>query len=230
MLASLALPELLGPVQVVTPPSGLVVSLVDAKQSCRVEYSDEDVLITTYIQAAQDLAAQALGDGRELRSAVYDVPLSRWWDWDPVGLPSHQGWPHWNYNIPQGIYGVPLLVPRPPLQSVASITWYDSNGNAQTLDPSKYLVEVPQRQFGRVWLNPSWARPYLDPNRPHPIIVRINAGYASADSVPAGIKAAILMLVTHWYDRRAAVSVANLTEAPLAFRALLESESWGGYC
>jgi len=56
------------------------------------------------------------------------------------------------------------------------------------------------------------------------------AGYsADGTSVPAPVKAAVLMLVAHlWRNRETAAEVA-LTEVPMGTKALLDTIRWGSY-
>jgi uncharacterized phiE125 gp8 family phage protein len=55
------------------------------------------------------------------------------------------------------------------------------------------------------------------------VTVRFVAGYgATAAAVPFGLKAAIKMLVAHWYARREPVNIGNLvTPIPLTIDSLL---------
>ena len=56
---------------------------------------------------------------------------------------------------------------------------------------------------------------------PNAVTVRFVAGYTS---VPAGIKAAMKLLIGHWYKNREAVNVGNIVNVmPLAVESLLWS-------
>jgi hypothetical protein len=43
------------------------------------------------------------------------------------------------------------------------------------------------------------------------------------------VKAAILMLVGQWYERRMAADSVSLSEMPFGVKALLDSVKWGSY-
>lgn len=90
-----------------------------------------------------------------------------------------------------------LWVPRPPLQSVTSITYVDLDGNSQTLDTSIYQVvtgdnPVIVEAYGEQW--PST----LD--KPEAVTVTYVAGYGDdADDIPHPIREAILMTAGNWF-------------------------------
>jgi uncharacterized phiE125 gp8 family phage protein len=53
--------------------------------------------------------------------------------------------------------------------------------------------------------------------------VTFTAGYGAADAVPSALKAAILLLIGHWYGNREAVVTGTIaTELPMAVAALIE--------
>lgn len=199
------LASLLGPLELVSPPSGLVVSLGLAKQQCRVDPGNtaEDALLTGYLRAAQRLCEREIAGQRQFLTATYSVPVLAWW-------------------------GGPLRLPLPPLQSVVAVTYYDTGGNLQTLDPAAYLVRTPLRLPGTIERAPSKSFPAVQGDRRLPIAVTFTAGYGAAAQVPDTIVQAILLLVGYWYDNRAA---AGTVPGEIAFgvQSLLEAEGYGGY-
>lgn len=113
-----------------------------------------------------------------------------------------------------------LIELKPNLQSVTSVTYIDTNGDEQTVDAADYLVDTAAPvgaicpAYGKSW--PS-AR-----NQRNSVKVTFVCGFASADKVPAKIKQALLMLVTHWWNNREAVTVgAAMAETPIGVRQLL---------
>lgn len=52
------------------------------------------------------------------------------------------------------------------------------------------------------------------------VAVTFTAGYGAAAAVPAAIKAAVLLLLTHWFQNRAAV-VEDVAELPMGVSALI---------
>lgn len=119
----------------------------------------------------------------------------------------------WEYRIHQfPLAGGPIYLPLPPLRSVESVTYIDTSGSEQTLATSEYVVET-QTRVGliREAYNKTWPTA-----RAEPFAVRISftAGYgASASDVPAPIRAAIKLVMTHFYDNRGAVDPEALRAA-----------------
>lgn len=191
--------DIRGPLELVTAPSGPAVDLTRAQTQCRVDAVTHDAELTDLIGAAVDYAEQNIPGGRQLLQATYDLPLTGWWCRE-------------------------LQLPRPPLVSVASVTYYDTDGTLTTLATTQYLVRTPQRGPGLIhWHPDADAAPSLE-CRPFPVMVRFIAGYASATAIPASIRQALLLLVAHWFDNKGAVG------QPLeAADRLLQMNGWGSY-
>lgn len=183
--------------KLVTPPTDTPVSLAEMKEHLRVDQSNEDTTITALIQAA---TAHLEGEdgwlGRALMTQTWDLQLD---------------------TFPDGSISVPL----PPLQSVTSITYLDSTGASQTLDPATYRVDVVSKPGVIARLSDQW--PDVQ-DTVGTVTIRFVAGYQDAASVPAPIKAAMKLLVGHWYENREAVTLAQIpSELPLAVQSLLAS-------
>ena len=112
-----------------------------------------------------------------------------------------------------------IEVPLPPLRSVASITYIDSDGDLQTLAPSAYVVDttsdpgVITPAYGTAW-------PASRSER-NAVRIQFKAGFsADAAGVPAGIKQAILLRVADLFEHREAQGdqlVPNPAEDALLF-------------
>jgi len=178
----------------ITGPSLEPVSLADVKAHLRVDTDDEDALLTAAIVSAR-VHVEAV-TRRALIEQSWRVYLDRW--------PRRRI----------------VKLPVAPLMSVDTVTVYDVDGAPQVVDPDDYetdVVAVP-------------ARLVLAATAPTPIGRAVNgieidvtAGYgASSVDVPAPLRHAVLMLVTHWYEHRGAVGhdLAVLV-APLGFEALV---------
>lgn len=114
----------------------------------------------------------------------------------------------------------------PPLQSVTSITYVDSDGATQTLAADQYLVDA-KNQPARVTpaYGCSWPSTRQQSNA---VIVRFVAGYGAASAVPACIKNWMLMRIeTLWSNRATLVIGERVTMAafpPNFIDSLLDSE------
>lgn len=189
----------------VEEPGEPVVTLEEAKLHLRVEHDAEDSLIASYIAAATEHA-----EVYQLRSI-----LERTWR---LTLP----------RFPRG--GRFIRLPRPPLQSVTSITYIDPDGAEQTMDSSAYLV----MSDGRVLLAAEgWPR---TASRQDAVRITYVAGYGEGGDAPQATRAAILLLVGHLYENRESVTVGTgptfklpmSTEYLLSPYRLFERDPLGG--
>lgn len=201
-------------------------TLAEAKQWARVEYGDDDSLVSDIVQAARELA-----EGPELKRALMLQSRCIYF----MGFPWSGGYfnrlirsmgPNpWWLPTAQGI----IMLPYPPLQQVTSIQYVDpSSGNLLTIDPAQYLFtsnSTPGRvqpQYGAVW---PLARPVIDSVR-----ITFSCGYGPMEGdVPASTRLALRSLVAANYETREAfVESGQLTTTPM-FERFLSVENWGCY-
>lgn len=213
----------------ITPPAAEPVTVADAKLDLRVTLSDDDALISALITAARQYAekytrrqlvtATWLYSLDAFRSAIYGPGYDTFRS--AATLPQTLGsFPFGSLNYPWNVIDIPL----PPLQSISSISYTDTAGTVQTLDPSTYLVDT-HTEWGRI--SPAFGMTW-PPTRAviNAVGITFIAGYST---VPAAICQAIKLLVNHWYQHRVAVSDAPYKEVPFAVSALLDSYRFGSY-
>ncbi len=172
------------------------VSLSDMRLHLKIDsgMTDDDTLITTLISAATT-------DCQEFQHRAY-ITQTRILYFDAFPLF--------------------FSVPYPPLISVTSIDYIDTNGAEQTLDPGQYRVDTGN-QPGRITeaYNVTWpATRYIT----NAVVLTYSAGYGAAAAVPDVVKAAIKLLVAHWYEHREAVSDNPVAILPVAVERLLWHE------
>jgi uncharacterized phiE125 gp8 family phage protein len=111
-----------------------------------------------------------------------------------------------------------LSVPKPTLQSITSITYVDTNGAPQVLDPAAYLADPKSEPgritpaYGLVWPIARW--------QTGAVTVRFVAGYADAASVPACIKSWMLLRIATLWENRSQLVIdtrTTMVELPTAF-------------
>lgn len=116
----------------------------------------------------------------------------------------------------------PIELPRPPLLSMTSISYYDENGDSQTLDSSLYqadLLSQPGRLVPAV--DEDW--PDTESGRLNAVSIVYTAGYgATGASVPRPLRLAILQLVGHWFEHRESVAPVSMNEVPMAAKMLMD--------
>lgn len=180
---------MLTPVRI-TAPANTPVSLSDVKAHCRVDHNDDDTVLTSLLNAAV-----AYLDGWS--GVLGRCLVTQTWrqDFEAFGI---------------------LRLALGPVASITSVTYYDADNEQQTLSADVY-AHLTGPLGGYITLKPdqSWPSTY---GRADAVSVTFVAGTAVAD-VPASIKAAILLLVAHWYENREAAGAAS--ELPFSVSALL---------
>ena len=186
-------------IQVVTEPVKEPISIEDLKNDLKVDsdLTADDALIRALGLAARKVAEQV--QHRALITQTLELTLD---DWPSKGY---------------------FELPRPPLQSVTSIKYYDEDDNESTVNSSTYLVDTDSEP-GRVVLNAdeSWPSTTLRPA--NGVQVTYVAGYGdNQGDVPEPTQQAIRLLVGHWYENREAISSTGAVpkEVPLGVQALL---------
>lgn len=183
-------------VVVITPPAQMPVSLEEAKLHLRVDFDDDDELITALIGAAtKHLDGPDGWLGRALITQTLEYRADEFCE--------------------------VIRLPYPPLQSVTSVKYLDNDGVTQTLSTGVYrtigggasatsIVQV----YGQSW--PSIR--YTD----EAVQIRYVAGYGDdPEDIPEPIRQALLLMIGHLYENREAVLVgANAMITPMAVDAL----------
>lgn len=181
-----------------TAPSVPVVTLADAKLDLRVDHNHEDTLIQSLI----DAATQYL----EAPSGVLGKAFI------------NQGWKMFTRGPDQDCR---IYIPVTPVQSIDSISYFDSDNAEQVLAKSDFHL------YG----DENWA--YITPkhnvNWPHlsdrldAITITFTAGFGAAETdVPERIRQLIRVIVVHWFINRSAVNTGTIaTEIPMAAQSLI---------
>jgi len=184
------------------PDTDDVLTIADAKSHMRVDFSDDDDLIQSYIGAAiQNI------DGRD--------------GWLGRALVAQS----WELRLPE-FCGSAIPIPLPPLIALESIKYYDADNVLQTLSTDVYEV-TGIGGFGkaRVLLKDRQRWPQTA-RRAEPITISFEAGYVAGDpplpNVPAPILTAIKRQVAAMYENREAIVVnASVSKLPGGVEAML---------
>jgi uncharacterized phiE125 gp8 family phage protein len=181
-----------------TAPATEPVSLDEAKLHLRVDSTDDDVLIQSYIKAARIYAEGV--QNRAFVTRTYEL---------------------WLDSFPSVDY---IELPMPPVISLTSIDVYDT-ANSKTADTTltNYFLDT-KNEPGKIVLayNCSWPSTTL--RSVNGICITFVSGYGVSELVPETVKAAIKLLVGHFYEHREAMTDKPLTEVPLAVNSLLGME------
>ena len=182
---------------IVTQPASEVVTVAEMKAHLRIESDDEDTLIGDYITAATDMVDAEFGElGRAL--------ITQSWSLVMPAFPT------------SGRFDLPVS----PVQSITSITYYDSDNVQQTLLADAYrLTILPDRARVDLVTGYSWPAIY---DRADAVTVTYAAGYGDASTdIPEGIRQGIRLMAAHLYENREAATEARLMEAPVGIRHIL---------
>ena len=172
-----------------TAPTEEPVSLQEMKEFIGLDNSDLDPTLMTLLIAARGYAETYTK--RQFCTATYTLKINK---------------------FPPKIY-----LPRPPLSSVTSITYLDTDGASQTLSSSVYQIindgegSSIVEAYNQFW--PSYRF------QPDTITIIYITGYGAASTVPREIKQAIMMLVKYWFDYCGGESTGNM---PMAVTCLLD--------
>ena len=186
--------------KLITAPSTLAVSLIEAKAHLRVDSSDEDTLITALITAATETAEQITG------RAI----MPQTWEMTTDNFPDNE-----------------FLLTRIPALSVTSLEYVNEEGMTVALDSDLYHLDNSD-DFGFAKVTPSYglsfptidntlvldwvdyfASPYTPRYPPGFTTLRYVAGYANAAAVPESIKSWIKLTVSSMYENREAEAYSS---------------------
>lgn len=195
------------------PSAEPFVAATDAslRQHLRLDTGDtsQDVLIGVFVGQAREAAEQICR--RAFITQSWLLTLDKF---PAPGLEtSSANWygPSWGVGPgpltmvkPDGKTQFEIVIPLPPLQTVDSIKYYDTDGVQQTLSPSLYIVDntsEPARVVPAVGM--TWPSTQ---NRINAVEVRFTAGYDSTGVLlPSGVRAWMLLRIADLFENREAV-------------------------
>lgn len=209
----------------ITPPAAEPLSTEDVRTYLKIDDDDtsDDAIINMLITAARRYAETYTGLSLMPQTwvAVADAFPGCWLPPVPFSAYAYGGR---GEIFPHSIDDLTIKIGRGPVNTISSITYVDTNGATQTLDPSNYILDTSdlvQRvapAYGSSW---PVARRQLGAVR-----ITFTAGYANAAAVPATIRNWMFVRIATAYEHREAEEiVAKGKLQPLQFvDGLLDSE------
>lgn len=177
------------------------ITTADLKAHSHIDTSDDDAQVAAYIAAATQDTESYLW--RQLCTATWVLTLDR---------------------FPWSDY---IDLPRPPLQSVTHVKYYDLSNTQQTLSTGDYDVDT-STEPGRIYIDRSTGWPSVYDRR-NAVEIRFVAGYGAASTVPEMIKQSIRMKAAHWYENREALIIGTIVaETPMAAQRLDRMNAFRG--
>ncbi len=109
------------------------------------------------------------------------------------------GFPCWYSD--RGDYRGAIVLPKPPVSSITSITYLDTTGASQTWASANYITDLPAgptASAARIVpaYNVIYPQTYSVPNA---VTVRFVCGYGAASAVPVDIKQAMELQIWDWW-------------------------------
>ena len=185
--------------QITSEPATEPITTAEAKAHLRVDFSDEDTIIDTYIVAARKFCEHYTGR----------VFITQTWRQNENAFKSE------------------MLLMVNPIVSLTSLKYYDTDESQQTLtDSSANFQKDFNSDVGRIIEGLTNAFPSIG-DTVNPIEIITVCGYGAASAVPVDIKNAIKIMTAHFYENREAVMVpvggfVNGIPVPAAVYTLLE--------
>lgn len=185
--------------QISSQPAVEPVSLSEAKDHLRIDGSDEDTYLATIITASRKYCEQYCN-----RAFIT------------------QTWLQYPSDFTDGI-----KLSINPVQSVTSITYYDTDGNSQTLAANQYQVDL-SADICRIYEAVNVDFPDVQDEKINPITITYVSGYGdAATDVPMDIIHAIKLMISHLFQNREMINVGQgiSTQIPMpdAVKVLLNN-------
>lgn len=185
--------------KIITPATTEPVSLAEAKLHLRVTADTDNTLITNLIKTARQHAENYAG--RALASQTLELVLDNF----PCCYVD---------NSPCGY----IELPMPPVTSVTSVKYKNSDGIEATWDTAEYIFYDKEPAIITLAFNKSW--PSFTPYPAGAVKVRYVAGYTT--NIPEPIRQAMLLLIATLYENREDIIVGQpAVKLPFGVQALL---------
>jgi len=186
-------------IELVTPPAItlLLSSEVKAQLNIADDVIDDDALILGYIISGIETCEKFTG--RSLINRTYNLFLDNW--------PSDRSKEPWWDGVREGSISELtrtkkwIELPRPPLQSITSITSYDDSDVATVWAASNYFVDTASAP-GRVVLRTGASIPTIT-RVANGLQIQFVSGYGeSQNDVPEDLRLGIMQIVAYLYEHR----------------------------
>jgi uncharacterized phiE125 gp8 family phage protein len=202
-------------------PAAEPVTLDVAKSQCRVDSDDDDLLIQAYIIAARQMVEKQMNRSIFNRKMRMTCDYFPWPGWETVTGSSHDAYLGWYFR------SLSIRLPKPATASVDEISYINNDLQTVVLPSNTYIVDLISEP-ARIFPAPGFTWPYPQQYIPGAVIIDFTSGTygdgVDVNTCPQTIVLAMLLLITHWYKNREAVSELNLKPIPLGVAELLAGE------
>lgn len=174
--------------RVVVPPIGSVLTVDDIRSWCRVDFHDDDTVLEMCVAAA---TTRLDGWDGILGRAI----LTQTWERSMDCFPAAK-----------------IRLPLGPVQSVVSVSYVDSDGATQIVDPADYRLVADGYEAD---VSPVSAWPSGSD-----VKVRFVCGFGEGIAVPAPIRVDIARMASYFYEHREMAAEKNHFEGPVSMHML----------
>ncbi|HEV7293494.1 MAG TPA: head-tail connector protein [Devosia sp.] len=184
----------------IAAPAKLPITLEAAKGWMRVDYNDEDALITSLIEAAVDRLDGPTG---LLNRALIEQEWVAHFDRFPTSL----------------------KIPLPRCREIVEVAYVAPDGVAAVLDVADYQVVGLHTDMSRIQSIPTQTWPGVARGWPDAVSIRFKAGFGpEPEDVPASIRHALLEMVATGFENREGIAVGervSMQVLPLTARSVV---------
>jgi hypothetical protein len=152
-------------------PNAEPITLAQAKQHLRIDFTYDDDYISALITAARQRVEKMMNRAIFNRSMLLTLDYFPWPGWDTTtGSTAHDYFMRWYYR------GLTIRLPKPATVSVQSITYIANDGvTVNTIPAQNYIVDVTSEP-ARIAPRPGYTWPYQQNYIPGQISVKYTAG------------------------------------------------------
>lgn len=181
---------------VTAAPATEPVTLAELKAQLRIDHTDEDTLLGTYIQAAREICESMTG--RRMITRTEKLFLDFFPPCDTI------------------------VIPAAPVSAVGAIVTRDEDEVPTAFASTNYIVDT-SGPVAKIVLKSgsSWATLASNAKPVNAIEIPFTSGYASALAVPENMKLALKLLAGHYYENREDSSPLTIKNVPNGVLAIL---------
>jgi hypothetical protein len=205
-------------IRVVTPPTQEQFDVPAAKAHLRINHSFEDAWLDSFIPVAREMCEQYLA------IAIAPQTLEFWADSFPSSEYHHPAAGEFDFSS-VGEYGV--LLPMGPITDLVSVSYYDTTGTLQVMDPAGYFLDdvaQPSALYPVDLVGP-WPDTWQIQSA---VRIRFDAGYdkpmtsPAVNPMPESVKAAMLLTLGHLHENREDTTTLKLAKIPSGAQSLMD--------
>jgi uncharacterized phiE125 gp8 family phage protein len=156
-------------------PAAPAYSLDEVRELLRLTFTDDDSMLTALLDAAEEAVEEMTG-----RSLITQT---------------------WAITLPALASDAKVMLERPPVLAITSVSYFDGQNAQQTLDAATYrLVKDGDRAMVRPVDGNRWPSMY---DREDAVTITYTAGFgASYAAIPPALRTAMAILADHWFHRK----------------------------